>query len=448
MLVGCMTPGARSPAYLPDYAPSGTPAPYLPTHGFGASSSESEATGQAMGLGEVIRRSVARDPRIKAALAEVEVAQAEYQAAAVLPNPGLSISQTLMPFPGKPFTPELQGGPPQLDIGVSYTLDTILFGKRSSALESAQQAIDVAAAEYAEVVRQRVKEAVLAFYDVLQAEAVAALCQEAHEQVKKLEKITEQRVTLGSVGSIEQDRVKLAVLSTHRELLRAETELIKARTALAARTGSQGSGAVRGSLECPDPRAPPPLEVLLAQAEESRPDLLAARRKIRKAQMDLSTERARGYPELTVSAGVTRQFQARAIGMPDVSAWGVALETTLPIFDRNQGGVARAEAVRRQSEAELAATILEAYAEIAQAHQEYSLAYTLMTSDDVETLRAASNARDKIQESYKLGGRTLIEVLDAQEAYRQTVRLIIEARANYWRALHLLNAAVGKRVLP
>jgi cobalt-zinc-cadmium efflux system outer membrane protein len=453
-LTGC-TPASTgySPAYLPGYRPSELPPAYgrsaATTLGGNSHSEAPAALGQPVPLQGVIQLSVTSDPRIKSALASLLVARAESVAAAVLPNPELTISQTLNPFPGHPFTPALQGGPPQLDVGLSYALDTILFGKRSAAMESAQRSIEAAAAEYAEVVRQRVREAVVAFYDVLQAQALVELTRESYTQIKKLEDITTQRVALGSVGSIEQDRVKLAVLAAHRELLRSETELAKARSRLAVRMGAPAStpASIQGSLECKDPKPPPALPDLLAIADSARPDLLAARRQIQKAHADLQLERSRGYPELSVSAGVTRQFQNRAIGMPDVSAWGVGVGTTLPIFDRNQGGVAQAEAAWRQAQSQLTATAVEARVEVEQALQEYTLAYTLITSGDTDILRAATSARDRIQEAYRLGGRTLIEVLDAQEAYRQTMRLLIETRADYWRALHMLNAAVGQQVL-
>ena len=161
----------------------------------------------------------------------------------------------------------------------------------------------------------------------------------------------------------------------------------------------------------------------------------------------ITLERRNGLPPLSVSVGYTRQFQT-SFGVPDAHAWGVGVETTLPLFNRNQGAIAKAEAANRQSTASLQATRLDLRADVEQALREYKVSYDIVTQDVLGTLSAAGSAREKILESYRLGGKTLIEVLDAQNAYREAVRLTIEARAGFWKAKHSLNAAIGKEVLP
>lgn len=42
----------------------------------------------------------------------------------------------------------------------------------------------------------------------------------------------------------------------------------------------------------------------------------------------------------------------------------------------------------------------------------------------------------------------LLEVLDAQRNYRETYRLSITSRANYWRSVYKFSSAIGKQVLP
>jgi cobalt-zinc-cadmium efflux system outer membrane protein len=55
--------------------------------------------------------------------------------------------------------------------------------------------------------------------------------------------------------------------------------------------------------------------------------------------------------------------------------------------------------------------------------------------------------RDKISQAYELGGKTLLEVLDAQRTYLETYRVHISGRSSYWHSLHQLNAVIGKEVL-
>lgn len=401
-------------------------------------------------LSDVVRACVLGDPEIAEALEDVHVAEGEYTSAAVLPNPGLSITQALNPFPWSRWTPERQGGPPQLDVGLSYTLDGIVFGKRAAAMKAARRAVDATAAAHANTIRRRVQEAIVGFYDVLEARALRILGREAHERAIELERITTQRVSFGSVGSLELDRVKLAVLAAHRERLRSEAEVDKANARLHAYLGwrwRERSISPSGSLEVATAQSPPLLSALLTTADTTRPDNVAAHRELERASAEITAQKRNGLPPLEVIVGYTRQFQERAIGQPDTSSFGVGLATAVPIGDRNQGAITAAEAGQRKAQAALERTRLQIRAEVEQALREYTLAYDIVTQDDHAILQSAESAREKIQESYRLGGRTLIEVLDSQEAYREAVRLSIEAHANFWRALHSLNAVLGTRVL-
>jgi cobalt-zinc-cadmium efflux system outer membrane protein len=433
-------PGARSAPTDPEVESPTAP----------ASPRAEAATPTVLELPDVIRACVLSDPRIRASLEDVRAAQADYTGAGSLPNPALHVGHAGVPFPGNSFTSSSPGGPTQLSVDVSYALDGILFGKRSAGMETAKLAVDVAAAERADVVRVRVLEAINLYYDALQAKALLELAKEAYTQVKTLEAITSQRVTLGSVPSIELDRVRLAALASHRDLLRAEAEVDKSFMRLRARLGSAFTKAtidVAGSLQLASAPEAPTLADALATAEASRPDVIAAKRAVDRNAAEVRAQRRNGYPDLSVSLGYAHQFQT-SLGSPDADSWGVGLGTSLPIFNRNQGAVLRAEATYRQSVTVLDAVLLELRADVEQALREYAVARAIVTQDVLGTLAAAGAAREKILESYRLGGKALIEVLDAQNAYREAVRLTIEARANFWKAKHSLNAALGKEVLP
>src|SRR5262249_42761076 len=123
--------------------------------------------GQRITLMQAVQLCLQADPKLKAGVEGIAQAQAEFVTASLKPNPELGVSQTLMPlFPG--FTVDNRGGPPQLDVGVSYPIDWCLFGKRAAAMASAQHGVEVSEHEYADLLRLRVGEVVLAYYDVLE----------------------------------------------------------------------------------------------------------------------------------------------------------------------------------------------------------------------------------------------------------------------------------------
>jgi outer membrane protein, heavy metal efflux system len=362
-----------------------------------------------------------------------------------LPNPSLAVGQSLVPYPGG----SKADGPMQLDVEVSYSLDTLLFGKRSAAMEAARAGVDVALAEYSDVARQRILAAITAYYDVLQARELLDIAREEVAQLERLETLTERRVALASVGPIELDRIRIAVIGGKRRLVQAEAELDNARSRLRTHLG-QARGAKRadaaGTLDLSSPPPLPELPAALALAEANRPDFLAVRRQASRARADLTRERRAAWPTLGVAAGYSRQFY-EAEGRLGNDFWGVGLELSPPLFDRNQGNIARGESSVRQADLMITATRIDLEAEVEQALRSYRAARQSVTTLDQQALDAASRARQRIEEAYGLGGRTLLEVLDAQAAYREVFREHISARADLFRSLHKLNAVVGTEMI-
>lgn len=400
-------------------------------------------------LEQVIQTALEADPKIQAGREAINQAKADLLTSSLPPNPQLSSSQTLMPL-DRSFSVNRQGGPPQFDIGVGYSIDWFLFGKRTAAITSARLGVDASAADFAELIRQRVAGTIAAFYDVLEAQALLDLAREDLDNLKRVETITAERVVLGGVGTIELDRIHLAVFDSQREVRNRETALAIAIAQLRGFLGFADVApafAVQGSLDVPTPAAPFTVEDALTLADQYRPNLVSLRRQLAKAAADLLVEEKKVYPEVTPHIGYTRQFQEKAIGFPDVNDWGIGVEMTVPLFNRNQGNIAKAQSVQRQTSLNLRTQLVDLRSEVEQAVKAYQTAYVTVTTDDPAQLKVAENVRDKIRAAYELGGKPLIEVLDAQRAYRETYRLYITGRSTYWHSLHRLNAAIGRQVL-
>lgn len=424
---------ARSSASTPEQAPSA-----------------SEHTAQvSLSLPQIIDHAVLSDPRIRAAFAPVLRARAELLRSAAFDNPNVTLSQTLNPFPGAAFTPTHQGGPPQLDVGINYSLERILFGQRRASMRASELRIEAELAAYSNVARQRVFEAIAAYVDVLQARELGVLVREEVVQLERLESITARRVALGSVGQVELNRVHIAVMAGKRRGLLANVELDNARSRLRARLGpsfADSEVVVPDVLEV-HPHTAPPLKQLIDRAFALRPDLIEQGRRVATAQAAHEREQRNAAPKLNLGLGYTRQFQHKAIGYPNVSSWGAAVQTTLPFLDRNRGGIAGAQADIFEAEANLVALRLEVRSDLEQALRSLEASTQILASFDPETMSAAASARNTIEEAYALGGRTLLELLDAQSVYRDAFREHVVARADYLRALHRLNAIVGEEVL-
>src|SRR5439155_1011648 len=171
-----------------------------------------------------------------------------------------------------------------------------------------------------------------------------------------LEKVAIERAKAGDKTALEQRRVRLAILDVQREGRKRRALAETTKSKLQANMGRppdtpdfvvQGTLAVRATA--------PQLTITQAWAlaERNRPDLEAARRAILAADAVVVREQKRAYPSVSVIAGADYQDQVSITGFRNPWLWTMALNTTLPITDRNQGRVQTAQALARAARAGL-----------------------------------------------------------------------------------------------
>ncbi|MFH0903210.1 MAG: TolC family protein [Pseudomonadota bacterium] len=400
-------------------------------------------------LEQAIRQSLAT-PRVLAAREAVTQARADVDTASLLPNPSLAVEAGMLPL-SRTYTVDEPGGPPELSGGISFPLDWLLFGKRSAAVSSAESAVSVAEAEYADIVRQRIAETTEAFYDVLEAGALLEAARQAVADLEQAEAAIGKAVANGGRPQMELSRVRLEFQSAKREERSTRAALISAKAKLRALVGLATATTaplrIEGTLEGTLAAAPLSVEAAFTTASESRPDIVALRKKVAKARGDEVVEGRNAWPETSLGFGVAHQFQ-ESVGAPDATAWGLSLEIALPFFDRNQGGRAKAAAATVQANHELTAALADLRADVEQAVQVLGTAYENAIEMTQTDLDLASQVRDSFRKSYEAGGRPLLEMLDAQRSYRETYRAYVSTRAEYWRALARYEAAIGRKVSP
>ncbi|HXG10087.1 MAG TPA: TolC family protein [Gemmataceae bacterium] len=402
----------------------------------------------ALTLDQAINLCLLADPRIRAGLESINQSHADALTAALKPNPDLAADIQLLPLT-RPFTVTEQGGPPQFDVQIAYPIDWFLFGKQAAALVSAGLGVRVAEAEYADLVRRRVMEVALAFFDVLENRALRELARQELENLRYVEAVARKGVEAGERTMVELNRVRLDLLSSQRELRNAEAALVASRArlrALLGRCDADPGFDVAGTLDAPLAADPPPVEEAYRLAIQHRPDLAARRWKVSQARANVTVEERRAYPTIKPFLGYTRQFQ-RSIGFPDANSWSAWVEMSLPFCNRNQGNRAKAASQAVQSQLELETGLIELRAEIETVVEELRAARANAELIVPEQLRLAEQVRDAVEKAYRKGEQTLLDVLDARRNYHETYRGYLTARATYWRALYKFNAAVGKQVI-
>ena len=128
-----------------------------------------------------------------------------------------------------------------------------------------------------------------------------------------------------------------------------------------------------GNLAVPSPAAPLQFGEALAIAEQNRPDILSLQRQIAKARSGIVVEKTKAYPSVAPAAGSQYQYQTE-IGVPNAAEYTVSVNVTVPLFDRNQGNVNKAQSLLTQSYYNLQAQMIQVRADIEQAVAEFQAA--------------------------------------------------------------------------
>jgi cobalt-zinc-cadmium efflux system outer membrane protein len=126
------------------------------------------------------------------------------------------------------------------------------------------------------------------------------------------------------------------------------------------------------------------------------------------------------------------------------NSYGVFFSVPLPIFNRNQGEVARAQVQQQQLKAKAQALENDIASEVANAYAQYSTTREIVDTIERQMLKQAQDVRTTMEYSYRSGEASFIEFLDAVRAFNDTMQSYNSARAEYARSLYTLDSISGK----
>jgi cobalt-zinc-cadmium efflux system outer membrane protein len=387
------------------------------------------AAQQTLSLRDAVRIGLSNSPEALASADRVRLQQAQGEQARLRPNPRLYLqSEDLRPWDHTFSFPDSTE-----DYGyLGETLET--GGKRARRIAYAQQGVQRSKAEQ-QAALQRIGAGIAEAYWV--ASAADASVIEWQRELAELDLLVHyqaDRVRSGATAGvdllrtqIERDRIALSLAQAQRQQEAARIELARRSAFAAAR-----SAALTDALE----QERPVTEVSLTTAVEQRPDVAAARASVEESRRDLELQHADAVPNLDLLGGYKRN-----VGVDTLYG---GLQVDLPIFNRNQGGIATASAHQQLAEDQLALTRFSARSEIEAAASDYSREQTVVRSTLPGMNERASRNAEIINDAYRSGGADLLRYLDAERVLIDTRLLAIETWAGYQRATVVLKLAYGE----
>ena len=243
-----------------------------------------------------------------------------------------------------------------------------------------------------------------AYADVLLAKERVRVAGESVKIRGRIAELAEKRLKAGDISPQEAATARIDSLQAEQDALRAGYEIPVMEERL---RNLMGFGVNRPALNL-DPGPPPvcqsfDVEALVNDALQSRPDAIAA-------------------SEAVIAAWARLKFAkigwVRLLGLGDATSgigshvFGPALRFTVPLFNRNQGGIARAEAELERAERNRQTVANQIILDVQRSHLQYRQACT-----ELEWLRSkvrpeVEAAIRRLQAAYLEGNVTIFIVLE------------------------------------
>ena len=312
--------------------------------------------------------------------------------------------------------------------------------KRRWRLDSARATTDVTQSQYKDTERQTILAVKQAFTQMLAAKAGLKVAEDNVQGYRKTVELSKVRLDAGDVSPTDFDRIDLQLAEFEADYDAAHLNLEQSGDQLKMLLGIDTPAAldITGTLD------PPQLTLTLADVEQralaERPDYRAAQQSLRLAEANVKLAQATGTTDPTLGGEYDRSGT--------YSSAGFDISIPLRIFDRNQGEKERTRYEAQSSRfAEIAARN-QVINDVDQAWAAYQTALAQAQRYNRHYLGEASRVRDNLEFSYRHGGSTLLDYLDALRDYRQTNLDTLNANAQVWLALHQLSYVAASEMLP
>ncbi|HEX4021130.1 MAG TPA: TolC family protein [Acidobacteriaceae bacterium] len=393
-----------------------------------------------LSLDDAIQMAMQHNHTLLAARTTIQQSQAEEKTANLRPNPVVMGDAQFLPiFQPSQFSADYIDNTAQFDLGLSYLFER--GKKRQHRLQAARDVTAVTRSLVADNERSLTFGVATQFINVELAESTLALAMQDQKSFQNTVDIGEARYKAGDIGEDDLLKIKLQMLQFQTDVSAAQLARVQGLSDLRQLLGYESVPAdydVAGSFQYVPVQGN--LEDFQAKALLTRPDLRAAEQGVAAANSQFQLQKAIGKRDITGQASYTHISYTN-----NISLFG---QIQLPIFDRNQGEIARAGFAITQAQQQAQFANGQVLTDVRDAFE------NLRSNDQVVSLYRsgyldeAQQSRDISEYAYRHGAASLLDFLDAERSYRAIQLSYRQALASYLLALEQLREAVGTRSLP
>jgi outer membrane protein len=319
---------------------------------------------------------------------------------------------------------------------IALTLELLLWdaGRSQLAVESAKETVLAVRSELSQQEQTILLDAVNAYVQVLRDQRVVQLRESNLRLITQELRAARDRFEVGEVTRTDVAQAEARLAQARGSLVEAQGNLQITRELYKVTVGRAPSGLIGISRL---PKLPSSLNAAKSTAKRVSPLIEQVQHQIKANELNYAAAKAGTRPRISFNSGISHSSVSN-------NTSSIGIEMNVPIY---QGGqlsalVRKSLAAVHGSKAALNQTAIVLDQNVANAWSRLAVANAQVTSADRQ-IRAAQIAFDGVREEAKLGARTTLDVLDAEQALfdARTTRVVSETQV--YSAAYGLLASVG-----
>ena len=385
-------------------------------------------------LQRVVSLYIERNLELQAERYRLERTKADAIAARLRPNPGVSVMAENLRVSGPVAASRLY------ELGATYSETIELGGKRKLREQVAAVTISAGEARVANAMRKGIAEVKRLYFQAVLARRDIEVAIENRQMFQQLVQFNLARFQEGAIPEADLIKVRLERIKFDSALKQAELRERQAMIQLAENLEDDAIAKQVVAGEVDLRILNPDLDTLLETALRERPDVQAAQREVEAAKEKIALEEARARADISPFVGYKRLANDNTV------MFGVNLP--LKVRDRNQAGIARAQADQKAAGALREVAKSHTTAEVKAAYEAFQTAREQVQTFRDELLNQADESRSIALVAYQDGATPLLSLLEAQRTRADVRQQYFRTLFDYQVSLSELELAVGREIQP
>jgi outer membrane protein len=308
-------------------------------------------------------------------------------------------------------------------------------GRNKLSLQAARAQILAVRAQLVNVEQQVLLQAVSAYVDVRLQQEIVALRESNVRVITQELRAAKDRFEVGEVTQTDVSLAEAALAAAKANLAAAQGQLMVARERYKAVVGHY-PGKLASLPKAP--AIPRTLDEAKSVGERGHPIVVAAQNQVVAAELNVRIAATAFGPTLSGSIDLSKDLEEGT----DSAGVGLRMTQTLSAGGRNAAQYRKALAGKDQAEAGLLQRVVEVSEAVGQSWAQLAVANASIEAGR-QQVTAAQRAFEGVREEAKLGARTTLDVLNAEQDLLSARASRLEAEANRYVGIYQVLSSMG-----